>query len=150
MENEHVEKVGFTFMEIFIVVIILGIMASIVVPQFSKASSEARLSELMSDLQQIRSQLELYKIQHGELLPGQAVIGGAINPEQFIKDLTTGKNGKEPYLDTIPANVFNGKNTVSFVNSKSKKPTGAEQTGWWMNAANGEFRACDCYANTHY
>ena len=55
-------KKGFTLVEILIVVIILGILAAIVIPQFSQASTEARVSSLKTNLQTIRSQLELSQI----------------------------------------------------------------------------------------
>ena len=41
---------GFTLVEILIVVVILGILAAIVIPQFSQASNEARESSLKSNL----------------------------------------------------------------------------------------------------
>ncbi|MEM7577650.1 MAG: prepilin-type N-terminal cleavage/methylation domain-containing protein [Planctomycetota bacterium] len=57
-------KKGFTLVEILIVVVILGILAAIVIPQFTQASESARASSLKSQLQTIRSQLELYQVQH--------------------------------------------------------------------------------------
>ncbi len=57
---------GFTLVEILIVVVILGILAAIVIPQFTDASTQAKESALASDLQMMRSQLELYKIQHND------------------------------------------------------------------------------------
>src|SRR5215212_9742446 len=62
-------KRGFTLVEILIVVIILGILAAIVIPQFTNASQDARKSSLVSQLQTIRSQLELYKLQHRDTYP---------------------------------------------------------------------------------
>ena len=56
---------GFTLVEILIVVVILGILAAIVIPQFSSASQAAQASSLVTQLQSIRSQLELYQLQHG-------------------------------------------------------------------------------------
>jgi prepilin-type N-terminal cleavage/methylation domain-containing protein len=44
------ERKGFTLVEILIVVIILGILAAIVVPQFTEAGSDAKVSALSSDL----------------------------------------------------------------------------------------------------
>ena len=63
---------GFTLVEILIVVVILGILAAIVIPQFTQASTEARESSLVSNLQTIRSQIELYKIQHNDNPPTDA------------------------------------------------------------------------------
>ncbi len=57
-------KSGFTLVEILIVVVILGILAAIVIPQFTSASTEAKQSALVSNLQSVRSQIELYKIHH--------------------------------------------------------------------------------------
>ncbi|MFQ6036674.1 MAG: type II secretion system protein, partial [Sedimentisphaerales bacterium] len=65
-------KSGFTLVEILIVVVILGILAAIVIPQFTEASTEAKLNSLMSDLQTFRSQIELYKVQHNDNPPTAA------------------------------------------------------------------------------
>ena len=55
---------GFTLVEILIVVVILGILAAIVIPQFSNASEEAAYSRIKTDLQTVRSQIQLYRVQH--------------------------------------------------------------------------------------
>ncbi len=49
---------GFTLIEILIVVVILGILAAIVIPQFTDAAAEASRSNLQSQLQTLRSQLD--------------------------------------------------------------------------------------------
>src|SRR5438128_4437057 len=68
-------KSGFTLVEILIVVIILGILAAIVIPQFTNASQDARKNSLTSQLQTIRSQVELYKLQHADKLPDLITTG---------------------------------------------------------------------------
>src|SRR4051794_25278458 len=62
-------KGGFTLVEILIVVIILGILAAIVIPQFTNASTNARVASTVSQLQSLRSQIQLYKLQHNDTLP---------------------------------------------------------------------------------
>src|SRR5258706_7165682 len=64
----HTRKTGFTLVEILIVVIILGILPAIVIPQFTNASQDARERALLSQLQTLRSQIELYKLQHFDKL----------------------------------------------------------------------------------
>jgi general secretion pathway protein G len=58
-------KRAFTLIEILIVVVILGILAAIVIPQFSEASDDAAESSVRSTLQTVRAQLELYKFKTG-------------------------------------------------------------------------------------
>src|SRR5204863_7923578 len=92
-------KTGFTLVEILIVVIILGILAAIVIPQFTNASQDARKSSLASQLQTLRSQIELYKLQHGDTLP---------NLPAGWTPLTTvaAYNGTNfgPYMQSAPVN----------------------------------------------
>ena len=63
-------RTAFTLIEILIVVMILGILAAIVIPQFTNASKEARQASLVSVVQSLRSQVALYKLQHNDNLPG--------------------------------------------------------------------------------
>ena len=60
---------AFTLIEILIVVVILGILAAIVIPQFTDASTQATNASVKSQLQTIRGQLELYKVQNGDAYP---------------------------------------------------------------------------------
>src|SRR5205085_7357056 len=84
MTVRRTHKGGFTLVEILIVVIILGILAAIVIPQFTSASQDARKNSLTSQLQTIRSQLELYKLQHLDKLPS-TLVGSSPDWSQFIQ-----------------------------------------------------------------
>ncbi|MEX0887177.1 MAG: prepilin-type N-terminal cleavage/methylation domain-containing protein [Phycisphaeraceae bacterium] len=123
---------GFTLVEILIVVVILGILAAIVIPQFTSASEDARASSLVSQLQTIRSQLELYRVQNGEY--PQAL---GTNWDE----MTTTASGNGPYLQQPPRNPF-GENDAS-VNqvSGATAPDFAANTDWSYNSDTGQIRA---------
>jgi general secretion pathway protein G len=81
---------GFTLIEILIVVVILGILAAIVIPQFTNASQEAAESSVKSQLQTVRSQIELFRVRNNGNLPAD------------FTDLLTPPNGEDPYLQKEP------------------------------------------------
>jgi len=84
MEKQEVKtEYGFTLVEILVVVVILGILAAVVIPQFSPAATEAKTSRVASDLQVMRAQIGLYKIQHNDQLPGS--IARARGPKRVRK-----------------------------------------------------------------
>jgi general secretion pathway protein G len=60
---------AFTLVEILIVVVILGILAAIVVPQFTNASEDAQVGNVESQLQTIRAQIELYRVRNNGNYP---------------------------------------------------------------------------------
>src|ERR1700734_950359 len=98
-EIQVCSRKGFTLVEILIVVIILGILAAIVIPQFTNASQNARISSLQSTLQTLRSQVELYKLQHGDALPDLET-----DWTPFTTVTTWGGNNFGPYMQAVPTN----------------------------------------------
>jgi general secretion pathway protein G len=134
---------GFTLVEILIVVVILGILAAIVIPQFSDASTQAKESSLVSDLQTIRSQIQLYKIQHNGNLPAAATFTTQMTTYTLVDGTAadpqapgTGVYG--PYLQAVPKNPFNELATIDTTGT-----AGDNVGGWEYNATTGAFNADD-------
>jgi len=63
--STHRHRSGFTLIEILIVVVILGILAAVIIPQFTNAADDASISSARTQLQTMRSQVELYRAQTG-------------------------------------------------------------------------------------
>ena len=109
---------GFTLVEILIVVVILGILAAIVIPQFSQASTEARESNLQSNLQSIRAQIQLYQMQHSGNMPAVANIEAQlisktdVTGAAWVQGTSTG-TPCGPYFTAIPNNTFTGDNDLT-------------------------------------
>ena len=139
---------GFTLVEILIVVVILGILAAIVIPQFSDASTEAKVSSLVSDLQTVRSQIQLYKIQHTDALPtaGGETFEDAMTMYTLVDGTKATTQAPDPgvnygpYLQQIPKNPFNNLNTVT---PGTATPPGDNISGWYYNTITGAFNAND-------
>ena len=138
-------KRGFTLVEILIVVVILGILAAIVIPQFTEASTEARESRLQSDLQMLRSQIELYKVQHNDVPPALATFvtqltqyTSQVGAVSATKDATH-KYG--PYLTQMPTNPFNDKKDLAAGDA------GDNSHGWHYTEASGAIKADDSAAH---
>jgi general secretion pathway protein G len=131
---------GFTLVEILIVVIILGILAAIVIPQFTNASTEARESNLRSQLQTLRSQIELYKLQHKDTAP-LLITGGSAQWEVFTAKTdidgavgtTAGVHIYGPYMNAAPVNPLTGFATIA--------TAVADDTGWIYDEATGVISA---------
>ena len=109
---------GFTLVEILIVVVILGILAAIVIPQFTNASESAKVSSLISQLQTIRSQLELFQVQHNGNYPDLSDTTNPWGPLTAASsaDHTTGvdSDGGDfgPYLQQPPVNPFTNSSSI--------------------------------------
>lgn len=56
---------GFSLIEIMVVVVILGILASIVVPKILSRPDEARIVKAKQDILAIQNALDLYKLDNG-------------------------------------------------------------------------------------
>jgi len=137
-------KGGFTLVEILIVVVILGILAAIVIPQFTEASTEARTSSLCTDLQTMRSQIELYKVQHADDLPGSgtATLIQALIGQTDIYGAVGTDFG--PYVQKIPSNSFLPEAIANVIEEEAGSANlGGANAGWHFNTLNGQFHADD-------
>ena len=139
-DNRTCLRNAMTIPEVFIVVLIMALIAAVSAPKFSQAKASNDLSRLIKNLEMIRQQIKLYQVQHEGLLPGQQKEGEEITEEEFVKALTQSDGVYGPYLKEIPANPFNGLNTVRIGSVTLGSAAGA---GWFFNSSNGDFRADD-------
>ncbi len=126
-------KKAFTLIEILIVVVILGILAAIVVPQFTSATQDSQAGNLKTQLGTLQRQTELYYAKtnaypdfagEGWGIPTDAtsMIGGS-----FIKEAP--KNPAGPLTDAQRSLI-----TIS----NAAGTHGAASFGWvWQTGATG-------------
>jgi prepilin-type N-terminal cleavage/methylation domain-containing protein len=166
IRTKHKEQAGFTLIEMLIVVLLLGILAMLIIPQISVSTEDAMENTLHSNLGAMRNAIELYYHQHGETYPGEnSVLGVAVATAgeaqaAFVDQLTqyTDINGHVatasdathiygPYLKSIslPTNPYNNDNNVlcdiatNDITARSSDTT----TGWKFYTITGVLMAND-------
>jgi general secretion pathway protein G len=124
----HVSK-AFTLVEILIVVVILGILAAIVVPQFTNATQDAQTGNIRSQLKSVQNQVELFRARSSD---GQypALVASTDGPTAWAV-LIAGN-----YIKAAPKNPFNGQAGVVLGTA------GAAGNGWHYDQATGTLGAC--------
>ena len=175
MKRPLKNQAGFTLIEMLIVVIILGTLAMIIIPQVSVSTEDAKLSTLRTNLSTVRNAIELYYHQHGQTYPGAvktdgsgaATVAGDL-PAALVAQLTQFTQGDGeangdytaltapiygPYLKTVtlPENPYNAANTatcdIAVTDVTTRVATPADNTGWKYYVKTGVFTANDSVAN---
>jgi type II secretory pathway pseudopilin PulG len=148
-----------TLLEVRIVVAVLGILAAIVIPQMHGQTLAAKESTARDTLQIWRTQIELYKMQHGGLAPGYKKIGSSLSDASLLELTnqligTSAENGAAvssqvptspylygPYFKALPKNPFNDLNTIAYVaDSDSFAAAANGSTGWLYKRSTAEIR----------
>jgi general secretion pathway protein G len=66
LPNRKKMKKGFTLIEVMVVVIILGILATLIVPRIMSRPEEAKRTKTQLQIRSIESALKLYKLDNGD------------------------------------------------------------------------------------
>jgi prepilin-type N-terminal cleavage/methylation domain-containing protein len=122
--NRNPIRRAFTLIEILIVVVILGILAAVVVPQFTNAADDANNAAVRSQLQTLRGQIELFRAQN------------SADPDLLGTGWTDLIDGD--YLMIAPTNPLSSSTTVA--------GSAAAGVAWvWRDKGNGTsgLYACD-------
>lgn len=155
---------GFTLIEMMIVIVILGILAMVIVPQISSSTDEAKVSTLRTNLSALRSAVEIYYAHHNAIYPASALPATrpadvTTLPESFAAQLTryTDVNGNisnskdatykyGPYVKgEMSLNPFNEDRDVVVDNAETDITVKASDgtTGWKFYSLTGVFMAND-------
>lgn len=165
-KEKQKDEAGFTLIEILIVVILLGILATIIIPQVSVSSDDAKLNATKTNLGHMRSAIELYYYQHNDTYPGQNDNTGSgtsnagaaatafkeqltqytdVNGDVEVTKDSTYKYG--PYVKggDLPTNPYNDKNTVvcDATETDITEKTSGGTAGWKFYTQTGILMADD-------
>lgn len=136
---------AFTLVEILIVVVILGILAAVVIPQFVNASDEAQVGNVETQLRTLRTQVQLFRAQSDTndfpaLVEGDddgAVAWAAMIDEQL--------------LQAAPVNPRTNSSTITFTDNTGvdgmDEAMADGDVGWFFNEETGELWAASFNEN---
>lgn len=122
---------GFTIVELLIVIVIIGILASITIVAYNGIQGRARDSARVSDINAIRKALEVYKSFNGEYPDENSASweNSYTDPQNFMAAL-------KPYLGKTPVDPIN--NTTHYY-YYYRYPAGSSSWGVTCPAARGEY-----------
>ena len=100
------KRTGFTLVEIMIVVLIIGILLAIAVPNFIKARQNSRLQTIIGNLKQIETAKEQWAMENGKTST-DVPVSGDLSPT-YMKSWPSG-----PVTGTYLANAVNADPTFA-------------------------------------
>lgn len=89
---------GFTLIEIMVVVIILGLLASVVVPSVLDSLDTARINKARADMSGIQTALKRYRMDNFVYPTNEQGLEALIEQPSLAP---VPKNWKQPYLETL-------------------------------------------------
>lgn len=124
---------AFTLVEILIVVVILGILSAIVVPQFSNATTEASRTQTYDELQRVRRAVAMYYLRSGSVFPEIVDGDGATGAWGLLVGPHSG------YLRDAPVNNYVGGSASRVIKIASQADSSFTSAyGWIFNPATGD------------
>ena len=131
---------AFTLVEILIVVIILGILATVIIGLFANSAADASANALKDNLRAIRSSLQIYLAQHGSY-PALSTFESQMTQYSDASGATAGSHDAThiygPYIMTVPPLPVGTNRGLSTVTST----TYSAGYGWGYDPTTGTFKA---------
>ena len=131
---------GFTLVELLIVAIILAILAAVVIPQFGESAQSTKISVVKSTLHTVRSQLELYRLQHNTTYPKLLTWSNQMTKKTDADGTVNASGLYGPYLLAMPVNPMDNSSDIDGLQDGDG--------GWAYDDINGVFQADDGSADT--
>ncbi len=101
--KQQLHNAGFTLIELMIVIVILGILATIIVPRILNRPEQARRTKAKIDIRNIESVLALFKTDTGRFPTTSEGL------EALVRDPGIKGYNRDGYLDKVPSDPWGNK-----------------------------------------
>ena len=116
------KNAGFTLIELLVVVLIIGILAAVAIPQYTKAVEKSRASQALTTLKSLGQAYQAYYIANGQY------------PSSFDQlDLSMEWTGNEKWFNNAADTRFNGDWSLQII-------TGGGYNGLYLGRIKGKYR----------
>jgi len=95
MRTDMLKRGGFSLIELLVVIVVIGILAAVVVPNTILAGDTARITATAQDLRSMQLALEAYRNKSGRW---PASVGGAMLPPEIQPEFKK----TDPFAKTVP------------------------------------------------
>lgn len=93
-------NLGFTLIEVMVVILIIGVLAALVVPKVMSRPDEARITAAKVDIAQVTQALNLYKLDNGRYPTTEQGLAALVKKPTVSPIPANWKS--EGYLDRVP------------------------------------------------
>ena len=101
MHPKRPHTIAFTLTELMIVIVLVGMIASFAIPNYTKAIHRAKEKDAVANLELIREAVRLYMSREGGATPPDLANVGAVNTTLYLNILEQGNT-----YDCINANIY--------------------------------------------
>lgn len=143
---------GFSLIELVIVVLIIGTLATIAVPRLLTASDRSQEAAKAADVATLQRAIDMYIAEHGERCPAMDASGTVSTDAADFGNRLVGRTRLTgqidssgtfgPYLRDVPVNPRNGKATIRINGAAA----GANTHGWRYDSGGRSILADDSSA----
>jgi len=107
MNSKRQQQAGFTLIEIMVVILILGLLATLVVQSLRGATDKAKRTKAMADIAELKTALDRYYIDSGSYPTSDQGLQALVSPPTTQ---TAGGGGDPPadgYIRRVPNDPWN-------------------------------------------
>jgi general secretion pathway protein G len=136
MHPKRTSRAGFTLLEMVLVVVIIGMIAAIAMPRFSRGAAGATDSAVAGNLAVLRNAIDLYQAEHNGTYPTTATIAAQLTTyTDAASGTATTKDATHiygPYVRSVPPLPVGARKSQTGIAASD-----ASTVGWIYDSAAG-------------